>query len=887
MSAEQEADGAAVPENADSSAISVAPAEAELAAVQEPAVADAAPASEAPAAPLSTDNDHSTPTAPEVDAVDTSGDVDGSKRAEATSPVAGDNSMAAAEDSAGALPEGAQTATTSADAEVVSDSKTGGTDDGGDLPTPTEAQPDGVAAAPEAPEQSAAGDSEAKTTCDDAPTPSDETPSDDVLRAEPVDVQRDDVGGEDGAEVAQPVEPVEGYQDPATADADTENGDPVSADANANAAGGQDPSSGVMGEGDAAPAIDDADSGVDVVASDVAPVAGKDAEAPAAAVDRDVPPGDEAGAAEARYENGHPDADGYFDPGVAPVESLPDEDAKAMDDHPTPADAGADDAAGQGDMATLEQERRTSEGHILPSSGTPRTVAEHEGLDEAPLPADWQEVLDHESGYVYYWNHVTDETTWERPVPSGTDAAPEHDAEVEHAAAVAMQAAGRGFLARQRVAQLRADTTDAREADVKAAQDDDSVAVAEGGKAAEVEAGSTGVPSFHEEKEQQQKHEAEDGVELASDAKHEDADDTLKVEAEEKVASTPSPPQPDPVSSSTDDEETPASPVSRDIDRSANTGAPVEASTESKLEAASPEPSDLDAAIPEPSDLDADRVAKTTPSREGASPVSDDGGPLSGTARTVSVPARCFVAVDRSTQTSPLPTPQVAPVQESAPESTPTSEPAPPTASPPRRVGNGPLPLGVTPSPRKSRLPVYRPSGRTPKRSAVSKGDDVVVTESGKGPATRSPHPPITGHDTASLLAKYRRGLHVMFTFYVTAQSALASRRRSGQRRRSGADSKEEVDDGGSQQQLNVAMFVKCCRDFGLLGDLLTGAEIIGTFKQVALTAGVQGLDERHFGVCLAECAHKALSRQPYVQKYRTKGSQINGLFRRCVRSVC
>ena len=90
---------------------------------------------------------------------------------------------------------------------------------------------------------------------------------------------------------------------------------------------------------------------------------------------------------------------------------------------------------------------------------------------------------------------------------------------------------------------------------------------------------------------------------------------------------------------------------------------------------------------------------------------------------------------------------------------------------------------------------------------------------------------------------------------------------------------------------INLAMFVKCCRDFGLLGELLSGAHVISIFKQLAPPKpALPQLDERGFGECLAECAHQALARPPYSTKYPEKAQRANALFRRCGpprRAVC
>ena len=43
------------------------------------------------------------------------------------------------------------------------------------------------------------------------------------------------------------------------------------------------------------------------------------------------------------------------------------------------------------------------------------SVAE-EGEGDGTLSADWQEVVHEETGQTYYFNSVTGETSWEKPV---------------------------------------------------------------------------------------------------------------------------------------------------------------------------------------------------------------------------------------------------------------------------------------------------------------------------------------------------------------------------------------------------------------------------------------------------------------------------------------
>lgn len=45
-----------------------------------------------------------------------------------------------------------------------------------------------------------------------------------------------------------------------------------------------------------------------------------------------------------------------------------------------------------------------------------RLVQSNLGIKESPLPINWEAVLDPSSSEYYYWNRITSETTWTRPV---------------------------------------------------------------------------------------------------------------------------------------------------------------------------------------------------------------------------------------------------------------------------------------------------------------------------------------------------------------------------------------------------------------------------------------------------------------------------------------
>ena len=390
----------------------------------------------------------------------------------------------------------------------------------------------------------------------------------------------------------------------------------------------------------------------------------------------------------------------------------------------------------------------TAEGHPLPSSGTPRdaTQAAADGDGSEPLPPNWDVVEDAETGYVYYWNTVTDETSWERPTETGT----QPDSEFMEAAATKIQAVWRGALCRRHMRT----------------------------------ASRTKIPG------------PPDAVSSTTDVVADSSD--------LRTGSAGSPPVSDGHSISSDGQVRSFSGDMRSTHSSADGGT-----------------------------VDHQSVTVSIPTRP-SSAVQAGASPGDVENRSEHRPERTVVVADRATQTSPVT--DAGKVQ--ARVAVPLRSPA-----------------------RPSRLPVYRPSPlRGGKRAAGNA-------------SSQSPRVPrvVTVDD---VVAKYRKGLHMVFLFYSTAQYALSVNKGSADGQ-SGSASKRQ-----GAPTINVATFVKFCRDFGLLGDLVSGQEIVSAFKETC-TAETREIAEDGFCTSLAKCAHVALSRPPYVHKYPERTSQVKALFRR------
>ena len=56
--------------------------------------------------------------------------------------------------------------------------------------------------------------------------------------------------------------------------------------------------------------------------------------------------------------------------------------------------------------STAEEQRHTQGSHEHSRAVSDAVVT---------LPADWEQVIDEDSGDHYYWNRVTDEVTWDCP----------------------------------------------------------------------------------------------------------------------------------------------------------------------------------------------------------------------------------------------------------------------------------------------------------------------------------------------------------------------------------------------------------------------------------------------------------------------------------------
>ena len=111
--------------------------------------------------------------------------------------------------------------------------------------------------------------------------------------------------------------------------------------------------------------------------------------------------------------------------------------------------------------------------------------------------------------------------------------------------------------------------------------------------------------------------------------------------------------------------------------------------------------------------------------------------------------------------------------------------------------------------PPRSRLPVHR--------SRAGPGVTKLSTADTPEPADQA----VIGRGHKKLpqvLQRYRKGLATLFSFYTQAQKVITGGR----------------EQTAATNTVNLAMFMKCCKDFGLLGELLSSQDISRTFKTLA-----------------------------------------------------
>lgn len=158
---------------------------------------------------------------------------------------------------------------------------------------------------------------------------------------------------------------------------------------------------------------------------------------------------------------------------------------------------------------------------------------------------------------------------------------------------------------------------------------------------------------------------------------------------------------------------------------------------------------------------------------------------------------------------------------------------------------------------------------RSPKREEAAGSARASKVSPPKRKASRS-RPTEAPQSISSVLRWHRKGLHVIFAFFAHSQRKVG------------------VSDGTFDairkqgSTVNLAVFVKCCKDFGLLSPQLLGRdEVVAAFRAHAAAGTTPQLDEPQFCACLAACADAALRRPPYAHRYRTAAARAHAVFRR------